>query len=52
MIIIPSIIITALDGQDREYMERLYTEHHCLMLSTAWRYFKEPSIVDDIVSDS
>lgn len=52
MIIIPSIIIMALDGQDREYMEWLYTQHHCLMLSTAWRYFKEPSIVDDIVSDS
>ena len=52
MIIIPSIIIMALDGQDREYMEGLYTEHHCLMLFTAWRYFKEPSIVEDIVSDS
>lgn len=46
------MVILSLNHQDQKYMELIYFEHHRLMLSTAWRYFKEASIIDDIVSDS
>lgn len=46
------IVILSLNNQDKKYMEWLYCEHHRLMLSTAWQYFEEAPIIDDIVSDS
>lgn len=52
MIILPSVILTMSVGDDRDYMEWLYKEHHRLMFSTAWKIFTDKATVDDIVSES
>ena len=52
MFILPIVIATMPDGNDRDFMEQLYRQHHRLMLATAWRYTNELTNVEDIVSDS
>ena len=37
MIILPSVILAMPVGDDRDYIEWLYREHHKLMLFTAWK---------------
>lgn len=52
MIIFPSVIMVMPEGDDRDYMEQLYIAHSRLMFATAWKYYNEKTIVEDIVSDS
>lgn len=52
MILLPSVILTMPDGDNKEYMTWLYEEYHRLMYSVAWKYFSNPSDVDDVVSSS
>lgn len=42
----------ALNGSDREYMDRLYRQYSRLMYYLAWQYSADPHTVDDIVSDA
>lgn len=50
--LLPLVIVTMPDGDDKEYMTRLYEDYFKLMYSVAWKYFKNPSDVDDVVSSS
>ncbi len=52
MIVMPLVIMMIESDEDRSYMERLYEQHHRLMLSTAWKYTSDQFEVEDIVSDS
>ena len=40
------------NNADQNYMTEIYLQYHRLMRFTAQRYFSEPMLVDDIVSDS
>ncbi|MBQ9264598.1 MAG: RNA polymerase sigma factor [Clostridia bacterium] len=52
MFMIPMVIMAIESDDDRAYMTELYLQHRALMLKIAWKYTKDPSEVDDIVSDS
>lgn len=52
MILMPMVILTIDDDNDRAYMTRLYREYRALMLKTAWEYSKDNETVEDIVSES
>lgn len=52
MIILPNVILVMQEGPDRDYMAWLYKEYHRLMFATAWKYYRDRYIVEDIVSDS
>ena len=52
MLRIPFVILAMAEGDDKEYMEWLYTEHRLLMYGTAWRYVDDAHQAEDIVSDS
>lgn len=52
MLMLPIVIMTMPEGEERDYMELLYTQYHRMMLSTAWKYNKDKAAVEDIVSDS
>lgn len=49
---IPMVIMAIESDDDRAYMTVLYERHYPLMLKMAWKYTKELSNVEDIVSDS
>ncbi len=52
MLMLPMVIMTMEDEDNREYMTRLYRDYQALMLKTAWEYSQESGTVEDIVSDS
>jgi len=52
MLMLPMVIMTMEDGDNREYMTRLYRDYQALMLKTAWEYSQDSATVEDIVSDS
>ena len=52
MMRIPFVIIAMAEGDDKEYMEWLYTEHRLLMYGIAWRYVDDTHQAEDVVSDS
>ena len=52
MILLPMVILTIDDDNDRAYMTRLYREYRALMLKTAWEYSNNNETVEDIVSES
>lgn len=52
MIMMPNVILTMPNGDDRDYMEWLYKEYHRLMFDTAWHFFTDPATVEDVVSES
>ena len=52
MFMIPMVIMAIESDDDRAYMTDLYRQHRALMLKIAWKYTKDPSEVDDIVSES
>ena len=52
MMWIPFVILAMAEGDDKEYMEWLYTEHRLLMYGTAWRYVDDTHQAEDVVSDS
>lgn len=51
MVMFPVVIMAMTDDDDRAYMEWLYRQYYRLMYSTAWKFFRDKAIVDDIVSD-
>ena len=52
MLMLPMVIMTMEDEDNREYMTRLYRDYQALMLKTAWEYSQDSATVEDIVSDS
>lgn len=52
MLMLPMVIMTMEDEDNREYMTRLYRDYQALMLKTAWEYSQDSGTVEDIVSDS
>lgn len=52
MIMMPGVIQAIADEDERHFMEKLYTDYHLLMLSTAWKQIKNREDAEDIVSDS
>ena len=52
MILFPSAILAMPDGEDRDYIEKLFTDFHRLMYSIAWKATREQATVEDIVSES
>jgi len=52
MIMLPNAILVMPYGDDRDYMEWLYKQHHKLMFFTAWKIFRDEATVDDVVSES
>lgn len=52
MILLPIVIMTMPAGDDRDYMEQIYRSCKRLMYSTAWKYSRDKTTVDDVVSDS
>lgn len=49
---IPFAIAAIASEDDRALMTDIYLRHRALMLKVAWEYTREPSEVDDIVSES
>ena len=49
---IPFVIAAIESEDDRAVMTDIYLRNRSLMLKVAWEYTREPSEVDDIVSDS
>ena len=45
MILMPMVILTIDDDNDRAYMTRLYREYRALMLKTAWEYSNDNETV-------
>ena len=52
MLMLPMVIMTMEDEDNREYMTWLYRDYQALMLKTAWEYSQDSGTVEDIVSDS
>ena len=52
MIQFPIAILEMPEGEDRDYMEWLYTNYHSQMFAVAWKMSKEKAEVEDIVSES
>ena len=52
MILFPIAILDMPEGEDRDYMEWLYTNYHSQMFAVAWKMSKEKAEVEDIVSES
>lgn len=52
MLRMPFVILAMAEGDDKEYMEWLYTEHRLLMYGIAWRYVDDTHQAEDVVSDS
>ena len=52
MILIPCVITSLPEGDDKTYMEWLYRTHCRLMYATAWKLIRDPEDVRDIVSES
>lgn len=52
MMFFPIVILSMPLGDERDFMEQLYTQHYRLMFSTAWKYCKKKELVEDIISDS
>ena len=52
MLMLPMVIMTMEDEDNRGYMTRLYRDYQALMLKTAWEYSQDSATVEDIVSDS
>ena len=52
MIMLPNAILVMPYGDDRDYIEWLYKQHHKLMFFTAWKIFRDEATVDDVVSES
>ena len=52
MLIMPLVIQTIENDDDRHFMEQLYTDYSRLMYSTAWKYAVSGVEVEDVVSDS
>lgn len=52
MLVMPLVIQAIENDDDRDFMERLYYDHHRLMYATAWKYSAFGDNVDDVVSDS
>ena len=44
MLMLPMVIMTMEDEDNREYMTRLYRDYQALMLKTAWDYIIENSL--------
>ena len=49
---IPMVIMAIESDDDRAYMTDLYRQHRALMMKITWKYTKDLSEVDDIVSES
>lgn len=52
MILMPYVIMSMPDGDNKDFMEDLYRKYHRLMFSQAWKFFQDPHTVEDIVSIS
>lgn len=52
MLVMPLVIQSIADDNDRQLMEQIYIEFHRLMFATAWKYINAAFDVEDIVSDS
>ncbi len=52
MLIIPIVISSIQDDDDRDFFTQLYTEQHTVMHRTAMRYVQSSFEADDIVSDA
>lgn len=52
MIYLPTTILAMPEGEDRDYIEKLYIDFHRLMYATARKLTREPAAVEDIVSES
>ena len=52
MLLFPGVILAMPAGEDRDFMENLYRKYHRLMYATAWKYVRDDSAAEDVVSDS
>ena len=52
MIFFPAVISAMPLGDDRTFMEWLYTKYHRLMFSAAWKYCGNRDMTEDIIGDS
>ena len=52
MLMLPMVIMTMEDEDNREYMTRLYRDYQALMLKTAWEYPYDQITVEWLGNDT
>ena len=52
MLMMPMVIAAMPEGEDQDFMERLYRRNCRLMFAVAWKQFRNRDAVEDVVSDS